>query len=57
MASATTGEAGFLCVPDDSSSPWRVLVQEFDGPAWTRHEMTFGEREAAIRRWFRWRAP
>ncbi|MCE4946716.1 hypothetical protein LVX13_26875 [Streptomyces albulus] len=57
MASATTGEAVFLCVPDDSSSPWRVLVQDFDGPAWTRHEMTFGEREAAIRRWFRWRAP
>lgn len=43
MASATTGEWIFLRLPDDSSSPWRVVVQEFDSPAWTLHEMTFGE--------------
>ncbi|WP_044371742.1 SMI1/KNR4 family protein [Streptomyces noursei] len=43
VASATTGEAVFLRVPDDSSSPWRVVVQEFDSPAWTCYEMTFGE--------------
>ncbi|MGW6919431.1 SMI1/KNR4 family protein [Kitasatospora sp. NPDC054939] len=46
VATATTGEAVFLRVPDDPSSPWRVVVQEFDSPAWTRYEMTFGE-------WFR----
>ncbi|MEV5726258.1 SMI1/KNR4 family protein [Streptomyces pharetrae] len=43
VASATTGEWIFLRLPDDSSSPWRVVVQEFDSPAWTLHEMTFGE--------------
>ncbi|MEU5715856.1 SMI1/KNR4 family protein [Streptomyces sp. NPDC020403] len=42
VATATTGEAVFLRVPDDGSSPWRVLVQEFDSPAWTLYEMTFG---------------
>ncbi|MFI0938547.1 SMI1/KNR4 family protein [Streptomyces sp. NPDC021020] len=43
VASATTGEAVFLRVPEDPSSPWRVVVHEFDSPAWTLHEMTFGE--------------
>lgn len=43
VATATTGEAVFLRVPDDPSSPWRVVVQEFDGPAWTLYVMTFGE--------------
>ncbi|MER8070173.1 SMI1/KNR4 family protein [Streptomyces sp. NPDC094034] len=43
VATATTGEAVFLRVPDDDSSPWRVVIQEFDSPAWTLYEMTFGE--------------
>ncbi|MEU9860474.1 SMI1/KNR4 family protein [Streptomyces sp. NPDC047971] len=43
VASAVTGEAIFLRVPDAPSSPWRVVVQEFDSPAWTLYEMTFGE--------------
>ncbi|MFI8823557.1 SMI1/KNR4 family protein [Streptomyces sp. NPDC053431] len=43
VATATTGEAIFLRVPDGPSSPWRVVVQEMDSPAWTRYEMTFGE--------------
>ncbi|MFJ2898059.1 SMI1/KNR4 family protein [Streptomyces sp. NPDC087218] len=43
VASATTGEAVFLRVPDSPSAPWRVVVQEFDSPAWTLYEMTFGE--------------
>ncbi|MEV6423666.1 SMI1/KNR4 family protein [Streptomyces sp. NPDC051662] len=43
VATATTGEAVFLRVPDDPSSPWRVVVQEFDSPAWTLYEMTFSE--------------
>ncbi|AJE43601.1 SMI1/KNR4 family protein [Streptomyces nodosus] len=43
VATATTGEAIFLRVPDGSSSPWRVVVQEFDSPAWTLYEMTFSE--------------
>lgn len=43
VATATTGEAVFLRVPDDSSSPWRVVVQEMDSPAWTLYEMTFSE--------------
>lgn len=43
VASATTGEAVFLCIPDNPSSPWRVVVQEFDSPAWTLYEMTFSE--------------
>ncbi|MFC0601326.1 SMI1/KNR4 family protein [Streptomyces palmae] len=43
VASATTGEAVFLRVPDGPSSPWRVVVQEFDSPSWTLYEMTFGE--------------
>ncbi|MET9736313.1 SMI1/KNR4 family protein [Streptomyces sp. NPDC006458] len=43
VATATTGEAVFLRVPDESSSPWRVVVQEFDSPAWTLYEMTFSE--------------
>ncbi|MFE0626721.1 SMI1/KNR4 family protein [Streptomyces sp. NPDC058864] len=43
VATATTGESVFLRVPDDPSSPWRVVVQEFDSPAWTLHVMTFGE--------------
>ncbi|MFJ1751939.1 SMI1/KNR4 family protein [Kitasatospora sp. NPDC088134] len=43
VATATTGEWVFLRVPDEPSSPWRVLVQEFDSPAWTLHEMTFSE--------------
>ncbi|MFE7511633.1 SMI1/KNR4 family protein [Streptomyces sp. NPDC057540] len=43
VASAVTGEYVFLRVPDDSSSPWRVLVQEMDSPSWTLYEMTFGE--------------
>ncbi|MET9624652.1 MULTISPECIES: SMI1/KNR4 family protein [unclassified Streptomyces] len=43
VATATTGEAVFLRVPDDPASPWRVVVQEFDSPAWTLYEMTFGE--------------
>ncbi|MFB7914654.1 SMI1/KNR4 family protein [Streptomyces sp. NPDC056061] len=43
VASATTGEAVFLRVPDTPSSPWRVVVQEFDSPSWTLYEMTFGE--------------
>ncbi|MFD0358150.1 SMI1/KNR4 family protein [Streptomyces sp. NPDC127110] len=43
VATATTGEAVFLQVPEAPSSPWRVVVQEFDSPSWTRYEMTFGE--------------
>ncbi|WP_234388627.1 SMI1/KNR4 family protein [Streptomyces sp. AS58] len=43
VASATTGEAVFLRIPDNPSSSWRVVVQEFDSPAWTLHEMTFSE--------------
>ncbi|MFF8596321.1 SMI1/KNR4 family protein [Streptomyces sp. NPDC015220] len=43
VASATTGEAVFLRVPDGPSSPWRVVIQEFDSPAWTLYEMTFGD--------------
>lgn len=43
VATATTGEAVFLRVPETPSSPWRVVVQEFDSPAWTLHEMTFSE--------------
>ncbi|MFE2279332.1 hypothetical protein ACFXAE_19260 [Streptomyces sp. NPDC059454] len=43
MATATTGEAVFLRVPDAPSSPWRVVVQEFDSPAWTLYGMTFSE--------------
>ncbi|MEV8330817.1 SMI1/KNR4 family protein [Streptomyces niveus] len=43
VATAMTGEAVFLRVPDDPSSPWRVVVQEFDSPAWTLYEMTFSE--------------
>ncbi len=43
VATATTGEAVFLRVPDDPSSPWRVVIQEFDSPAWTLYEMTFSE--------------
>ncbi|MEU6681586.1 hypothetical protein [Streptomyces sp. NPDC046832] len=43
VATATTGEAIFLRVRDSASSPWRVVVQEFDSPAWTLYGMTFGE--------------
>jgi hypothetical protein len=43
VASAMTGEWVFLRIPDEPSSPWRVVVQEFDSPAWTLYEMTFGE--------------
>lgn len=43
VAWATTGEAVFLRVPDEPSSPWRVGVQEFDSPAWHPHEMTFSD--------------
>ncbi|MFC9392043.1 SMI1/KNR4 family protein [Streptomyces sp. NPDC057027] len=43
VASATTGEMVFLRVPDETSSRWRVLVQEMDSPSWTLYEMTFGE--------------
>ncbi|UYQ60703.1 hypothetical protein [Streptomyces peucetius] len=43
VASAMTGEWVFLRVPDEPSLPWRVVVQEFDSPAWTLYEMTFGE--------------
>jgi hypothetical protein len=43
VASAKTGEWVFLRVPDNPSSPWRVVVVELDSPAWTLHEMTFGE--------------
>ncbi|MGW1106448.1 SMI1/KNR4 family protein [Streptomyces sp. NPDC002540] len=43
VASATTGEAVFLRIPDNPSSRWRIVVQEFDSPAWTLYEMTFGE--------------
>ncbi|MFF4171805.1 SMI1/KNR4 family protein [Streptomyces sp. NPDC001744] len=42
VASATTGEAVFLRVPDGPSAPWRVVVQEMDSPSWTLYEMTFG---------------
>lgn len=43
VATATTGEAIFLRVPGDVGSPWRVMVQEFDSPAWTLYEMTFSD--------------
>ncbi|MGW0121498.1 SMI1/KNR4 family protein [Streptomyces sp. NPDC003327] len=43
VATAVTGEAIFLRVPDDAEDTWRVVVQEFDSPAWTLYEMTFGE--------------
>jgi hypothetical protein len=43
VASATTGEWVFLRLPGEPSSPWNVVVQELDSPAWTLHEMTFSE--------------
>lgn len=43
VATCVTGEAIFLCVPDDASAKWRVVVQEFDSPAWTLYELTFRE--------------
>ncbi|MGW7440836.1 SMI1/KNR4 family protein [Streptomyces sp. NPDC054849] len=43
VASATTGEAVFLRIPENPASRWRVVVQEFDSPAWTLYEMTFSE--------------
>lgn len=43
VAPAVTGEWIFLRVPDEPPSPWRVVVQELDSPAWTLHEMTFSE--------------
>ena len=43
VASARTGEWVFLRVPESPSAPWRVVVVELDSPAWTLHEMTFGE--------------
>ncbi|MFE3591514.1 SMI1/KNR4 family protein [Streptomyces niveus] len=43
VATAMTGETIFLRVPDCPSSPWRVVVQEFDSPAWTLYEMTFSQ--------------
>ncbi|MFE7602085.1 SMI1/KNR4 family protein [Streptomyces sp. NPDC057494] len=43
VASAVTGEYIFLRVPDDASSPWRVVVQEMDSPSWTLYEMTFSD--------------
>ncbi|MFJ5645105.1 SMI1/KNR4 family protein [Streptomyces sp. NPDC093223] len=43
VVTAMTGESVFLRVPDGPSSPWRVVVAELDSPAWTLHEMTFGE--------------
>ncbi|MFI0235704.1 SMI1/KNR4 family protein [Streptomyces sp. NPDC016845] len=43
VAAAMTGETVFLRIPDGPSSPWRVLVQEFDSFSWVLHEMTFGE--------------
>ncbi|MFE5592251.1 SMI1/KNR4 family protein [Streptomyces sp. NPDC056549] len=43
VASAVTGEYVFLRVPDDASSPWRVVVQEMDSPSWTLYEMTFSD--------------
>ncbi|MFE5735430.1 SMI1/KNR4 family protein [Streptomyces sp. NPDC056528] len=42
-ASAVTGEWVFLRVPDDPSSPWRIVVQELDSPESTLYEMTFSE--------------
>ncbi|MFF6843098.1 SMI1/KNR4 family protein [Streptomyces tanashiensis] len=42
VATATTGEMIFLRVPEEPSSPWRVLVQEMDSPSWTLYDMTFG---------------
>lgn len=44
VAIAVTGEAIFLRAPEGPSLPWRLVVQEFDSPAWTLHEMTFRER-------------
>lgn len=43
VTSAMTGEYVFLRVPDEPTSPWRVLVQELDSPAHTLYEMTFSE--------------
>ncbi len=43
VATATTGEMIFLRIPEETSSPWRVVVQEMDSPSWTLYEMTFGE--------------
>ncbi|MFC8435393.1 SMI1/KNR4 family protein [Streptomyces sp. NPDC057253] len=43
VASAQTGEWVFLRVPEGPSAPWRVVVVELESPAWTLHEMTFGE--------------
>ncbi|WP_327353894.1 SMI1/KNR4 family protein [Streptomyces sp. NBC_01304] len=43
VATATTGEAVFLRVPESPASPWRVVVQEMDSPAWTLYAMTFSE--------------
>ncbi|MFV0138152.1 SMI1/KNR4 family protein [Streptomyces sp. HMX87] len=43
VASATTGEWVFLRIPDNTSLPWRVVVQELDSPAWALHEMTFSD--------------
>ncbi|MDT9695275.1 SMI1/KNR4 family protein [Streptomyces sp. P17] len=43
VASATTGETVFLRIPDDPSSPWRVVVQESGSPARTLKEMRFSD--------------
>lgn len=43
VASATTGETVFLRVPAQAPAPWRVVVQEFDSPAWYLHELTFSD--------------
>ncbi|MFJ5231172.1 SMI1/KNR4 family protein [Kitasatospora sp. NPDC088391] len=43
IATGRTSETVFLRVPAGPSSPWRVLVQEFDSFSWALYEMTFGE--------------
>ncbi|MFJ1756957.1 SMI1/KNR4 family protein [Kitasatospora sp. NPDC088134] len=43
IATGRTRETVFLRVPAEPSSPWRVLIQEFNSFSWVLYEMTFGE--------------
>ncbi|RKE05125.1 hypothetical protein BX266_7388 [Streptomyces sp. TLI_171] len=43
IATGRTSETVFIRVPAEPSSPWRVLVQEFDSFSWVLYEMTFRE--------------
>jgi len=43
VASGSATETVFLRVPDGPSSPWHVVVQEFDSFSWVLYEMTFSD--------------